>query len=250
MMEQPIDKYKSAEKLELKEIVDNYVDEFKKVHCPSCQTEVSAANMELLNRVAKCGDCNVIFSIEEDVESIKQKVDMRQEILKPEGIDLFYFKDDLDITIQHHLHGLDVFGVIFMPLFAALSILAYYSKDLSIYLPVALTLGALYFIYRAFNSSKNKTYIDINDKFLNIKFRPKNLKKDKSYAADEIEQVYLKYSTEAAGYYALHMVINGLDGQKHVKLLTVNTLSKAKYLEQEIERYLHIKDKKVPEGNV
>lgn len=41
---------------------------------------------------------------------------------------------------------------------------------------------------------------------------------------------------------------NGLDGQKHVKLITINTISKAKYLEQEIEKYLNIIDREVPEG--
>jgi hypothetical protein len=46
------------------------------------------------------------------------------------------------------------------------------------------------------------------------------------------------------------MIINGLEGQKHEKLITVNTLSKAKYLEQEIERYLQIEQRVVPEATV
>ena len=52
------------------------------------------------------------------------------------------------------------------------------------------------------------------------------------------------------GYYTIHMIINGLEGQKHEKLMTVKTLSKAKYLEQEIERYLKISDREVPEAGI
>ena len=44
------------------------------------------------------------------------------------------------------------------------------------------------------------------------------------------------------------MIVNGFDGQKHVKLTqTMARLPKAQYLEQEIERHLGIVDKKVSE---
>jgi len=40
---------------------------------------------------------------------------MKQEIFRPEGIDLFHYKDDLDITIQQHFQGLDAFGITLLP---------------------------------------------------------------------------------------------------------------------------------------
>ena len=47
------------------------------------------------------------------------------------------------------------------------------------------------------------------------------------------------------------MIVNGAEGQRHVVLIPkVSSLSKAKYLEQEIEKHLGIKDRKVPESNV
>ena len=61
------------------------------------------------------------------------------------------------------------------------------------------------------------------------------------------DRLYLKPSADGIGI-SIHMIINGLDGQKHVKLITINTISKAKYLEQEIEKYLNIIDREVPEG--
>ncbi len=248
-MDEPIEQYKPAEKLELKKVKNEFSKVFKKVCCPSCEEEVDADNLNLQNSLAKCGGCNAIFSIEEEVESVKRKKEMKQETLRPEGIDLFYYKDDLDITIQDHLQGINIFGITFLPVFSVFSILFYFTKGISISFPIVFTLGALYFIYQVFNNSKNKTYIDINDRFLNIKSRPKNFRKDKTYAADEIDQLYIKISADGMGHYTIFMIVNSLEGQKHEKLITVNTLSKAKYLEQEIERYLNIEDRKVPEAN-
>jgi transcription elongation factor Elf1 len=250
MMEEPIEKYKPAEKLDLKEIKDEFPKAFTKVYCPSCSEVVVSDNLNLQNSVAKCSTCNVIFSINEQVKSVNALGEMKQEVLRPEGIDLFYYRDDLDITVQHHIQGLDVWGLSLFPVIALFTIFLFFVGKLSIpYIPIAFSIGAFYFIYRAFNYTKNKTYIDVNNKFLSIKSRPKHFKKDKTYNIDEIDQLYIKYAVEGTGYLSIYMIINSLEGQKHKKLMTVNTLSKAKYLEQEIERYLNIENRKVPEAN-
>ncbi|MBT8218291.1 MAG: hypothetical protein KJP00_00590, partial [Bacteroidia bacterium] len=237
------EQYKIKEKLDLKEIKK----EFSKVHCPSCKAEMPASSLNLQNKIAKCDSCNVIFSIENEIDSVQKNKEIKEEIFRPEGINLFYFKDEMDITVQQHLQGFDLFGIIVLPFLTAMAVLLYFAKGISFYYPIIFVLGSLYFIYRALNYSKNKSYITINDKFLSIKSRPKNLKKDKMYATDEIDQLYLRQ--DPSGYFAIHVIINGLDGQKHVKLITVNTLSKAKYLEQEIEKHLQIEERKVPEAN-
>ncbi len=250
MTKQPEEQYRPAEKLELKEIKKEFPKVYKKVYCPSCEEEVIADDLNLQNSIAKCGSCNIIFSIEEEVESVKTKKEMKQEIFRPEGIDLFHYKDDLDITIQQHIQGLDVAGLIFMPTLAFFSFVLHFAKGIPILIPVIFTLGALFFIYRALNYSNNKTYIDINNRSLSIKYRPRHFKKDKTFDANEIDQLYVRHAVDGSGYYSIYMIINGLEGQKHEKLITVNTLSKAKYLEQEIERYLNIEHRKVAEATV
>ena len=49
------EKYKSAEKLELKEIKKDFPKVFKEVCCPSCNNTVPADNLNLSDKVAKCG---------------------------------------------------------------------------------------------------------------------------------------------------------------------------------------------------
>jgi hypothetical protein len=251
MQEEPLELYKSTEELELPELKKEIPKAYKKVNCPSCNEEIGADNLNLQLNVGKCGSCNAIFSIEEDVKAVMGKQLMKQDIIRPEGIDLFYYKDDLDITINKHLQGLDAVGTFILPSFSFLSIILYFAKGIPVLFPVILTLASLYFIFKAFNYSKrNKTLLNINNRILSIKSHPRNLTKDKSYNSGEIDQVYIKHAADGSGYYSIHMIINGIEGQKHEKLLTVNSLSKAKFLEQEIERYLGIEDRKVPESIV
>lgn len=252
MMDEPIEQYKSAKKLKLKNLKKEFPKVFKKINCPSCENEVAADNVNLQNSIAKCSSCNVIFSIQEEVDNIKTKKEIKQQTLRPEGIDLFYYRDELDITIQQHIQGFDLWAISFSPLIAFSLIAFYYLEEFTIplYIPIIFSLLAFYFIYKAFNYSNYKTYIDVNNSSLSIKHRPKNFRKDKMYAADEIEQLYLKPSNESGGHYTINLIINGLEGQKHEKLMTVNSLSKAKYLEQEIEQYLNIIDREVPEASI
>jgi len=246
---EPIGKYKSTEKLELKEIKKDFPKVFKEVCCPSCNNTIPADNLNLAKSVAKCGECNVIFSFEEEMSSLNTEEKAKQEFFRPEGIELFYFKDELDIIVQNHVQGLDAFGIGLAPIFALFSIGVYFVGEhpISSSIPITLSIIALYFIYRVLNYKKNKTYIHVTDKFLSIKSPYNNLQKDKNFHADELDQLYLKNSADGSGY-SIFMILNGIEGQKHEKLLTVNTISKAKYLEQEIEKHLHIQDRKVPEA--
>ncbi len=251
-MDELIEKYKPFEELELKNINEELPKVFKKIYCPSCHEEVTSDNINLQNSLSKCSNCNVIFSIEKEVENIKSKNEIKQEVLRPEGIDLFYYKDELDITIQQHIEGFNAWAIGFSPLFALISIGIYFVEKITIspFIPIAFSLLAIYYIYKAFNYSNHKTYIDINNRSLSIKRRPNNFKKDKFFSVDEIDQIYIKPSLEGAGYQSIYMITNGLEGQKHEKLMTVNSLSKAKYLEQEIETYLNIKNREVAEEKI
>ena len=93
--------------------------------------------------------------------------------------------------------------------------------------------------------SKHKIHIGIDNRFLSIERRPKKFIQDKLYAINEIDQIYTK---KLDGLNAVYMIVNGDNGQKHVKLITrLDSLSKARYLEQEIEKHLGIVDREVPE---
>ena len=248
MKHEPFEEYKPADKFELEDLQENAEKVFKKISCPSCKKDIPASNFNLEKDVAKCSSCNVIFSIEEDMKSVKIKKEVRNETLRPEGIDLFYYKGDLDITVQQHIYGAEAALIGFTPFVAILSLFLYFDKgNIPVLAPIALSLLAIFYLYKAYSYKNYKTYIDINNRHLTIKSRPKNFKTDKQFDSNDIDQVYIKFGE---GGYQVHVLVNGLEGQKHERLLTVKTISKAKFLEQEIERYLNIEDRKVPEANV
>ncbi len=251
-MKEPIEKYKTIEKLELKELHEEDEKVIKNICCPSCNNDIIADHINLQHKIAKCNNCNSIFSIDEDIESLKNKKEVKQDLLRPEGIDLFHFKNNLDITIDQHIHGVDAFGIGLFPIAAVFSVFLYFFSDkvtFSPIIPIVLSVIGLYYIYKAANYSKNKTYIDINNQFISIKSRPKNFRKDKSFLASDVDQLYLKHAPDGGGF-SLQIIVNTLNGQKHEHLCTVNTISKAKYLEQEIEKYLKIKNRKVAEATL
>lgn len=257
-MKEPKSKYKTAHKLELKEIKKEFPKVFKKICCPACDEEIAADNINITKSVAKCGGCNAIFSIEEDLtllteeaeKTLPKKHTAKQEFFRPEGIELFHFKDDLDITVQQPYHWVDLVGVIFLPLFAFIVGLGFMKGTLSMSPLLAMILGSLFFVYRIWSYPKYKTFIDINEEYLSVKSRPKNFKKDQTFRSADINQLYIKKAADGTETYSIFLIINGLSGQYNKHLVTVNSISKAKYLEQEIEKYLNIEDRPVPEANV
>jgi len=65
--------------------------------------------------------------------------------------------------------------------------------------------------------------------------------------------VYIKSITSSSGTkgVAIFMIVNDVNGQKHVELIkSVNSRTKAKYIEQEIEKHLGIKDRRVLDEEV
>jgi len=91
-----------------------------------------------------------------------------------------------------------------------------------------------------------KKYVTVNDRYVIIQLKPKFLSKIKVYNVQDIDQIYV-YKNPNGSYWDVKMILNEGKGQKHVKLTTLNSASKAKFLEQEIEQHLQIQDVVVPE---
>ena len=99
-------------------------------------------------------------------------------------------------------------------------------------------------IYNLFQLKHHRVFINFDDEFLYIKWRPNKWIKDKKIRKDEIEQIYIK---NESGQKSIYMISNGPDGQKHSSLISgMVDLAKARFLEQEMEQHLGIEDREVP----
>ncbi len=242
-MKEPIEKYK----LELKNIQEESSG-FKKISCPSCHQETLAADINIQDKIAKCSTCNVVFSIEPKISNLLSKSTIKQEVIRPEGIDIFYFQNDLDITIQQPPLAFDIVAGILLPFAAIIATLIYFfpeGRDPSILFPIILWLFSLYPLVNLFNRKKHKMHIVVEDETLSLYRKPRRFIKDKHIDTREIDQLYVKKNQHI---YSIFMIVNGVNGQKHISLINnLDSLSKARFLEQEIEKHLNIEDRKIPD---
>jgi len=238
----PVEKYK----VELKEVETELTNEFTKISCASCDQEIPADNININDKIAKCNNCNAVFPFHQKVAAFLNNKEDRPEIIRPEGIDLFYFKDELDITVQQPLTVLEIILFMIMPLVLFFSFLFWIKQGYSVLWPTAsFVITSLLIVYLAIFRTKHKVHISLDDRFMTIKWRPKKFITDQTYRTDDIDQIYVK---GGEGHCQLYMVVNDVAGQKHIKLISgIGSVSKARFIEQEIERHLGIENRKVPE---
>ena len=232
------EKQKTTHKLDLRAPFPERKKQATKIHCVECNHEIPAADISLPDKLAKCGSCNTVFSFRDVVMPLLGKKKVRQELIRPEGIELFQFQDELDISIQQPITVGEILGISFFPFIAFATTIAHFIDGIPMAIPMAFWIGALYCIYVILFRSKHKIYLTIDRQNLTIAWRPNKLRK-------EIDQVYVKPQD---GGHSVMMILNGKDGQKHVRLIrSIKGVSQAHYLEQEIERQLGIVNREVPE---
>lgn len=218
------------------------------INCPSCNTTPAIENVNIHDKIAKCGSCGTVFSFAEEIKHLAQTNDKVEEevIVRPAGIEKSYFHDELELTMKQPTGGFWIVMTFLMAFFAGLVYLLHIKKGIPIYWPAGLGGMALLFYYKYLNKDNDKIYTTVDDKYLSVQYRPKYFSKDKLIATNEIEQLYVK--TVASNYYILYAVLDTPEGQKHVKILQyLDSRNKARYMEREIEKYLGIEDRRLPE---
>lgn len=244
----PLEEYKPAEEqfFDLPDLNAEFPKAYIKICCPNCNNDIPADNLNINDKIAKCGSCAIVFPFHEEVKGFlptTQKV--KQEILRPEGIEMFYYKDELDISFKQPDSWVEWTLYIIVLFLVMLSIVGFIEVGLDIihlFLLTPVFLSFLYFTQR----SKHRVHLNINDHSLNIRRRPRKLYKDKNYAVQDIQQLYVKHLADL-GTWNIMMIVDEGQGQQHVKLSSIKSVSKAKFLEQEIERHLGIQNVEVPE---
>jgi len=242
---------KPLHKLELKELNSKVGNAYQKIACPSCDHAIPAEDINIQDKIAKCGGCNAVFPFTLKIEALLNATPPappKQTVLRPAGVDMYAYQDELEIVVQQPISVVDFLPWTIFPIMPILfTVLSLNASDFPIPLFVSLAtwLIGIYPIMNAINFKKHKIYMNMDDVYFNIEWRPKKFHKDKRILVKDIDQVYLKENAE--GYHQVTMIVNEVTGQKHIKLMALKSLSQARYLEQEIERYLKITDRSIPE---
>ena len=83
MDQEPIEEYK----LKLQELSLESKPEFKRIKCPSCNSDIPADNLNINDKIAKCNSCDIIFPFHKNIAELLSSKKPQQEVLRPEGIE-------------------------------------------------------------------------------------------------------------------------------------------------------------------
>lgn len=231
---------------------------FKKgVHldCVECGTPIPAKDININTSLAKCENCNSIFDFENEVKEWDRN---RPEIFMPDGLEVLKLQSELDMqvswmkskpkrgfgfmTLFTFLWNLILLPVVFTSLMAG-----QFDILLGAGLHIIVGLGLIGYIASMF---VNTTDIVVDKRYLEISHRPLKLPFFKTQKIDskDIQQLYVtKYVASRTNgiptyAYALYAILHS---GKRVEILKGMNRETQLYIEQEIENYLEIKDRKV-----
>jgi hypothetical protein len=234
-----------VEKLDLPFMEEKANDIFINIGCPSCKEQVSAENIELQSRLAKCSNCNAVFSVKKEIGDLQYNNPFKEKIVRPEGVESFHFRNELEIELDQPYPVLDTILLTLTPFVVMITMLLYFKKGFSFALAIGIVCILLFVkgAVRYANRKKYKTYLTMDKDYIDVQHRPKSLTSDKRYSVANLDQVYVRQTVDGLG---LFFVMNGENGQRDEQVLgRVTKTAKLKYIEQEIEQYLKIKDRKV-----
>lgn len=226
------------EKLKLTEIHTEDEKSFINICCPSCSTDIPAENININDKIAKCNSCAAIFPFQNELNVFTTpKSTGDQEVLRPEGIDVFNFKHLKEIVVIQPAVGSDYLPHFIFPLpffiFFMLSLI--YTSPLYISLTlITLIIPIVFHIIYSKAKKNHKVHIEIDKETLAIMWRPKKMNADRFYNLKDIKQLYVKGQQ-------LYMIVDGMEGSKHTPLIpNLISFPQVHFLEQEIESHLGI----------
>lgn len=229
--------------------------------CESCGAAIKGEGININSSLAKCSNCSTVFKIKED-HFFKHGRIGRPEMIMPSGTDVLELSDSLDIRLdwlKSHPQGtlgfLTFFTIFWNGVLAIMvgGAFAAGSMGMIAFMSIHLLVG-LGLIYYLATVYLNYTDIIVTDEYLEIDHRPvKNpFIRKKRIESDDIDQLYVtKYVSSTTNNvpnyaYALYAILK-TNGKK-VSLIKGMNRETQLYLEQEIERYLKIKDRPIKDA--
>lgn len=225
------------------------------LNCPKCSHEIIADDINIDKAIAKCKNCNNVFTFEDEVNSPMRS---RKEIFLPEEIEIDAYQDELTLFYKwRKAKGISpffiFFGLVWNGMMIPFVIAAIVSGSLMMLLGISLHLmvGIGFLIY-IITRLLNTTYITVDDYELSIEHRPFKIPfiaQNQYYDVRNIKQLYSKkyvsHQTNGVNVYA-YAVHAQMIGGKEVKIIGgFKQKNKALFIEQEIELFLGVKDEKV-----
>lgn len=221
-----------------------------KVTCPECNEIVPAENINIKALVAKCNDCDNVFDWRQSQIDRAPKVPRNFEM--PEKFEVYNRGGELFIAFRwfnSSFIALTIFCIIWDGFMAFWFSIAFFTGEYEMALFGSLHgmvgVGLTYYTIAGYI---NKTYIGLNYNILKIKHAPLPFWGNREIPVEELSQLYVKRheqqgKNKTTVTYQLHATLKS--GEEKTLVTGFDEPEKALYLEQEIEKFLRIKDEPV-----
>lgn len=242
MKEEYKKKYKQNERVELP-------NGLSRTDCPNCHNPVKQSEIDQRGHIT-CSNCGTKFQLDKDVEIFERtkpfvQLPRKMDYLKLHSMLEFIYKPD-GFAVKFLLFFTIVWNL-FMFIFVS-TVIA--SGDFSqlLFMSVHLIVGAGLGI-KTIGDLVNKTYITIDPEYIFIERKPLQILKSKPIETKDIKQFYVKkYSSGTVNdkpVYSYGLYAKLHNGREKLLLKGFVRPEHAQFIEQEIEEFLGIQDKRM-----
>ena len=182
----------------------------------------------------------------------------KQEIFRiPPGIEILRMFSQLEVTVKwrtagkHWIFWFSFFWNAFVAIMF-LGVLAAGAGFILLFL-IPFVLAGMYMTYASVGFLFNRTYINVTGEKISVEHKPIKflIQRDKHFAADEVEQLFVRryelgtQNDQSVYAYALDLKLK--DKKSYTLIKQFHSADTARYVEQQIEHFLGIKDVKTKE---
>ena len=222
------------------------------LNCKNCGNTLQAADINIDKAIAKCPQCDCVFSFEDELDAPVQRL---TNIEMPDGIEVLKLRSALDIFIKWRTSKytfLKLFTIIWDMVVIPFVVIAIVTGNwimlaiISVHLAVAVGLTYL-MIARMLNT----TEINVNQYRLQMEHKPIPMPFYgwNSISVEDVDQVfcqrYVGSTTNNVPNYAFKVMVKLKNGNTKRLLQGLTEAQQALYVEQEIEEFLKIKDRRI-----
>ncbi|MBK8705544.1 MAG: hypothetical protein IPN33_19590 [Saprospiraceae bacterium] len=223
--------------------------------CPNCQAEILAADINIQQLAAICSRCNHVFNFQQDIEQAPR---VRPDIPMPAGIEAFSFLSELNLLIKwRQLGGLGFFlffTIFWNALVFPFALIAIMTGNFEILFFISLHLSVgIGLLYYTVAKLINTTYITLTRRKLTIEHKPIPwiFSPNKNIDTADITQLfverYVPSRTNGQPDYRFRLVAIRKQKDRLPLMQGLTSAEQARYIEQEMERFLQLPDRPVQE---
>lgn len=217
-----------------------------KISCKNCGKDIPAENVNIQKAIAKCQSCDCIFQFDDQIELSRPEVGM------PDKYEVLKLRSSIDISyswLSPKYYALVFFTLFWNGFMAVWYYLALTDGEWFMALFGVLHLGVgIFLFYTTLAGFVNSTHINATRNRLEIRHRPLWWMGNRAVEVSEIDQLFCKLqvnNSENGTTYAYHLYMIDKN-KKHTKLISnMESPDQVLYLEQEIENFLGIKNRRV-----